>query len=56
MTSRKVLWRGCKGKTRYADEHQALRMKRRREQEGARPLRVYACRECGGFHLTGRAA
>lgn len=42
----------CFRKVRYDSEQRAERYRRKREQEGAEPLRVYFCDICGGYHLT----
>lgn len=44
--------RGCYQKKRYPTEEIARKIANQREWEGAPPLRVYGCLECGGYHLT----
>jgi hypothetical protein len=44
------------GKLAYSTEGQAEVFRRRREAEGAAPLRIYTCPSGNGFHLTSKAA
>lgn len=44
--------RSCFGKTRYSDESIANGVAASCYRERGTWLRVYACTECGGFHLT----
>jgi hypothetical protein len=46
--------RSCASKSRYATEKIANRVRHRCEETRGRPLRVYACFVCGGYHLTSR--
>ena len=44
--------RSCYEKRRYGDEKQALRVAAECTEKRGTPLRVYACFECGGYHLS----
>lgn len=45
--------RGCHSKTRYHDREQAKRARAHCErQRPGKPLRIYECHHCNGFHLT----
>lgn len=48
----KSIWRQCKRKNRYRDEHTANYYKRKYEQERGKKLDYYWCGYCNGFHLT----
>ncbi len=41
------VWRSCKSKDRYRDEHAASKGLRR-------GWRVYPCSNCGGYHRTSK--
>jgi hypothetical protein len=51
-TSAGKLVADCVGKTRYHDEEDAKRQKRRLSKKRGDALRAYSCVECGGWHLT----
>lgn len=44
--------RGCLGKSRYDSERLATAVKNRVWFQRQTALRVYACTDCGGYHLT----
>lgn len=44
--------RSCYGKTRYPSEEAATSVSTSCYYERGARLRVYACTECGGYHLT----
>ena len=44
----------CDGKKPYHSPEDAARAARGRAREGVTYLRVYACPECGAFHLTSK--
>lgn len=44
----------CDGKKPYHTPEAAARAARGRAREGVTYLRVYACPECGAFHLTSK--
>ena len=46
------IWRQCKRKNRYRDEHTANYYKRKCEQSRGTKLDYYWCPYCNGFHLT----
>ena len=46
------VWRMCKSKKRYRDEHTANLYRRKFEEERGRKLDYYWCPCCFGFHLT----
>ena len=48
----KSIWRQCKRKNRYRDEHAANYYRRKFEQERGKKLDYYWCPYCNGFHLT----
>ena len=48
----KSIWRQCKRKNRYRDEHTANLYRRKFEQERGKKLDYYWCPYCNGFHLT----
>ena len=48
----KSVWRMCKKKKRYRDEHMANYYKRICERERGTKLDYYWCPHCHGFHLT----
>lgn len=48
----KSIWRQCKRKNRYRDEHTANYYRRKFEQERGKKLDYYWCPYCNGFHLT----
>lgn len=48
----KSIWRQCKRKIRYRDEHTANLYRRKFEQERGKKLDYYWCPHCNGFHLT----
>lgn len=47
-------WRGCRSKMRYESLHEAERARERCEDARDRPLRVYDCAACGGWHLSSK--
>lgn len=48
----KSIWRQCKRKNRYRDEHTANYYRRIYERERGKKLDYYWCPYCNGFHLT----
>lgn len=48
----KSIWRQCKRKRRYRDEHAANYFRRIYEQKRGKKLDYYWCPYCNGFHLT----
>jgi len=44
----------CEAKRAYHTPEAAARAARVRAREGVPYLRVYACQECGAFHLTSK--
>ena len=44
----------CDGKKPYHTPEAAARAARGRDRDGVTYLRVYACPECGAFHLTSK--
>ncbi len=46
------LWRQCKSKNRYRDEHTVNCYRRMYERERGKKLDYYWCANCNGFHLT----
>jgi hypothetical protein len=44
----------CDGKKAYTSPHAATRAATGRAKDGAGYLRVYACPECGAYHLTSK--
>lgn len=44
--------RACACKHRYPDETSARAVARKRKAAAGVELRVYACTDCGGYHLT----
>lgn len=48
----KSIWRQCKRKNRYRDEHTANYYRRKLEQKRGKKLDYYWCPHCNGFHLT----
>ena len=48
----KSIWKQCKRKNRYRDEHTANLYRRKFEQERGKKLDYYWCPYCNGFHLT----
>ena len=46
------IWKQCKGKNRYRDEHAANYFRRKFEEERGRKLDYYWCPYCNGYHLT----
>ena len=49
-----TIWRQCKSKHRYKDEHTANQFRKKCERERGVKLDYYWCGHCGGFHLTSR--
>ena len=47
-----VVYRMCLRKKRYPDEYEARRIAKIRTQDCQKPLRVYECPFCKGYHLT----
>lgn len=50
----KNVWRQCKSKARYRDEHTANWYRRKCEQKRGTKLDYYWCGYCKGYHLTSR--
>ena len=48
----KNIWRQCKRKKRYRDEHAANHYRRIFEQKRGKKLDYYWCPYCNGYHLT----
>lgn len=48
----KSIWRQCKRKNRYRDEHTANLYRRKFEKKRGKKLDYYWCPHCNGFHLT----
>ena len=48
----KSIWKQCKRKNRYRDEHTANYYRRIYERERGKKLDYYWCPYCNGFHLT----
>lgn len=48
----KSIWKQCKSKQRYRDEHMANYYRRRCEEQRGQKLDYYWCPNCNGFHLT----
>lgn len=46
------IWRECKRKHRYRDEHSANHYRKICERERGKKLDYYWCPHCNGFHLT----
>ena len=46
------IWRQCKRKKRYRDEHAVNHYRRIFEQERGKKLDYYWCPYCNGYHLT----
>jgi hypothetical protein len=42
----------CLRKTRYRNDHEAMRVARRIKEQRGTGLRAYECEACGGWHLT----
>jgi hypothetical protein len=49
---RRELWGECRRKQRYRTVESIERSRIEREQATGVPLRFYACRFCGCYHLT----
>ena len=49
---KKYVWRMCKSKKRYRDEHTANLYRRKFEKQHGKKLDYYWCPYCSGFHLT----
>lgn len=49
-----TIWRQCRSKIRYRDEHTANHYRKKCERERGKKLDYYWCGHCGGFHLTSR--
>ena len=49
-----TIWRQCKSKNRYKDEHTANQFRKKCERERGVKLDYYWCEHCRGFHLTSR--
>ncbi|MCR5691430.1 MAG: hypothetical protein K6G62_04340 [Eubacterium sp.] len=52
----KSIWRSCKSKTRYRDEHTVNDYKKKCERARGKKLDYYWCPYCRGFHLTSKVA
>ena len=48
------IWRTCKSKKRYRDEHNANIFRRKHEIQYGMRLDYYWCPYCNGFHLTSK--
>lgn len=48
----KSMWRQCKRKNRYRDEHTVNYYRKVFEQKRGKKLDYYWCPYCNGFHLT----
>lgn len=48
------LYRQCKSKKRYKDEHQVGQMMKKRQRVTDAKLDYYYCVYCKGFHLTSK--
>lgn len=48
----KSIWRECKSKNRYRDEHTVNSYKKLYERRRGKKLDYYWCKYCKGFHLT----
>lgn len=46
------IWRQCKSKRRYRDEHTVNYYKKRCQRARGQELAYYWCHVCNGFHLT----
>jgi hypothetical protein len=46
--------RGCDGKHRFDNEHDAGKRAKRITEQGGPQMRSYLCLHCGGHHLTSR--
>lgn len=49
---RKSIWRQCKSKNRYRNEHEVNLYRKMYERERGKKLDYYYCVYCKGFHLT----
>lgn len=48
----KGIWKQCKSKHRYRDEHEANYSRKKYERARGIKLDYYWCPHCNGFHLT----
>lgn len=49
---KKSIWRQCKSKNRYRNEHEVNRYKKMCERKRGKKLDYYYCEFCNGYHLT----
>ena len=47
-----TIWRQCRSKNRYRDEHTANYYRKKCERERGTKLDYYWCGHCKGYHLT----
>ena len=49
-----IVWKTCKSKKRYRDEHDANFYKKKHSREYGLRFDYYWCPYCTGFHLTSK--
>jgi hypothetical protein len=51
MSAAALLAHGCNGKERFGTHAMAETVRRRMKRNRGRPMKVYACRVCNGYHV-----
>ena len=49
---KKSIWKQCKSKNRYRNEHEVNQYRKMYERERGKKLDYYWCVYCKGYHLT----